>query len=481
MARGRARRLPRRPAVHLPRPALRAAPGDSASSNSIAANSSATPATGRATERAARSAPRGRRRADAEFDRRLAEEEVWIGRASRPGGRATRAACAASQAMREERGHRRERSAMRACPCARRIASGRRSSRPRASPSPAPGTEPVVVRLLDADRTRRSRRHPRPQRQRQDHAPAAAARRTRARGGRPSATARACRSRSSTSIAPTSTAAAEGGTTVQDFVADGDDHVETADGRRHAIGWLQDFLFTPERAAARSPCCPAANARACSSRACSRGPATCWCWTNRRTISTSRPSNCSRNGMLDHGGTVLVVSHDREFLDRVVTSTLALEGDGRVGEYVGGYSGLAPAASRRRDRTPRRRQCIPMAAKRRRGPGATNVRGDAALRRRETPATRRSVSSNSCRRASKHWRPLPQQQADARRSRALSGARRRSARAEGVAGSSRSGPRRGLRPLESELERADDQPIDRRPAPYAPRSALASNDLQHAR
>ncbi|MEO8564714.1 MAG: ABC transporter ATP-binding protein, partial [bacterium] len=42
--------------------------------------------------------------------------------------------------------------------------------------------------------------------------------------------------------------------------------------------------------------------------------------------------------LLEYAGTLLVVSHDREFLDHVVTSTLVLEGKGRVGEYVGGYS-----------------------------------------------------------------------------------------------------------------------------------------------
>jgi ATP-binding cassette subfamily F protein uup len=40
----------------------------------------------------------------------------------------------------------------------------------------------------------------------------------------------------------------------------------------------------------------------------------------------------------EYRGTLLLVSHDREFIDNVVTSTLVLEGDGRVGEYVGGYS-----------------------------------------------------------------------------------------------------------------------------------------------
>ena len=42
--------------------------------------------------------------------------------------------------------------------------------------------------------------------------------------------------------------------------------------------------------------------------------------------------------LASYADTLLLVSHDREFLDNVVTSTLALEGEGRVGEYVGGYS-----------------------------------------------------------------------------------------------------------------------------------------------
>ncbi|MEE4301830.1 MAG: ATP-binding cassette domain-containing protein [Pseudomonadales bacterium] len=132
--------------------------------------------------------------------------------------------------------------------------------------------------------------------------------------------------------------AAERGTTVQDFVADGDDHVETADGRRHVIGWLQDFLFTPER---------------------SRGPVSVLSGGERARLQLARlfakPSNLIvmdeptndldvetlellEERLLEYTGTVLLVSHDREFLDRVVTSTLVLEGEGRVGEYVGGWS-----------------------------------------------------------------------------------------------------------------------------------------------
>ncbi|HBK46953.1 MAG TPA: ABC transporter ATP-binding protein, partial [Xanthomonadaceae bacterium] len=40
----------------------------------------------------------------------------------------------------------------------------------------------------------------------------------------------------------------------------------------------------------------------------------------------------------DYTGTLLLVSHDRDFIDNVVTSTMVMEGDGRIGEYVGGYS-----------------------------------------------------------------------------------------------------------------------------------------------
>ena len=132
--------------------------------------------------------------------------------------------------------------------------------------------------------------------------------------------------------------AADRGTSVQDFVADGDDHVETAGGRRHVIGWLQDFLFTPAR---------------------SRGPVSVLSGGERARLQLARlfakPSNLLvmdeptndldvetlellEERLLEYTGTVLLVSHDREFLDRVVTSTLVLEGEGRVGEYVGGYT-----------------------------------------------------------------------------------------------------------------------------------------------
>ena len=123
-----------------------------------------------------------------------------------------------------------------------------------------------------------------------------------------------------------------------DNVADGREFIEINGARKHAIGYLQDFLFTPERA--RAPI-----------SALSGGE------RNRLLLARlfAKPSNLLvmdeptndldvetlellEELLVDYPGTLLLVSHDREFLDNVVTSTLALEGEGRVGEYVGGYA-----------------------------------------------------------------------------------------------------------------------------------------------
>ncbi len=116
------------------------------------------------------------------------------------------------------------------------------------------------------------------------------------------------------------------------------DTVLVGERPRHVMGYLQDFLFTPDRA--NSPV-----------RVLSGGE------RNRLLLARlfTRPANVlvldePTNDLdletldlleallLDFDGTVFVVTHDRDFLDRVVTSTLVFEGDGRVEEYVGGYT-----------------------------------------------------------------------------------------------------------------------------------------------
>jgi len=125
---------------------------------------------------------------------------------------------------------------------------------------------------------------------------------------------------------------------VADNVAEGNDRVTAAGKTRHVISYLQDFLFAPERA--RTP------ARALSGGERHRLLLARLFTKPFNLLVMDEPTNdldidtleLLEELLLDYEGTLLLVSHDREFLDHVVTSTLAFEGPGEVYEYVGGYT-----------------------------------------------------------------------------------------------------------------------------------------------
>lgn len=124
---------------------------------------------------------------------------------------------------------------------------------------------------------------------------------------------------------------------VAENVADGKESVTIYGRSRHVIGYMKDFLFTPERA--RSPVSILSGGernRLLLARLFSR-PANVLILdepTNDLDIETLE---LLEELLLEYQGTVLLVSHDRAFLNNVVTSTLVFEGDGRIGEYAGGY------------------------------------------------------------------------------------------------------------------------------------------------
>ena len=123
-----------------------------------------------------------------------------------------------------------------------------------------------------------------------------------------------------------------------DNVSEGREFIDINGGRKHVMGYLQDFLFSPDRALA--PITKLSGGE-----------------RNRLLLAKlfARPSNLLvmdeptndldvetlellEELLIDYPGTLILVSHDRAFLDNVVTSSLVMEGNGRVGDYVGGYS-----------------------------------------------------------------------------------------------------------------------------------------------
>jgi ATP-binding cassette subfamily F protein uup len=126
--------------------------------------------------------------------------------------------------------------------------------------------------------------------------------------------------------------------TLMDSVADGRLSV-TINGRsKHVAGYLQDFLFPPERL--QSPVSTLSGGernRLLLARLFTR-PANLLVMDEPTNDLDVETLELLEELLLDYQGTLLLVSHDRAFLDNVVTSALVFEGDGHIGEYVGGYS-----------------------------------------------------------------------------------------------------------------------------------------------
>ena len=139
------------------------------------------------------------------------------------------------------------------------------------------------------------------------------------------------------------------GRTVQENVCEQGDTVTVGGRRVHAITWLQRFLFTPDRA--RSPISHLSGGernRLLLARLFTR-PANLLVLDEPTNDLDLETIDLLEELLVDFAGTVLLVSHDREFLDNVCTSTLALVGGGRVVETVGGYADWAKVSRTVRD------------------------------------------------------------------------------------------------------------------------------------
>ncbi len=129
-------------------------------------------------------------------------------------------------------------------------------------------------------------------------------------------------------------------TLVDALTGDGSDYVTINSERRHVVGYMKDFLFAPEQA--RTPIgrlSGGERGRLMLARALA---------TPSNLMVLDEPTNdldietldLLQELLSDYAGTILIVSHDRDFLDRVATSVLVAEGAGRWVEYAGGYSDM---------------------------------------------------------------------------------------------------------------------------------------------
>jgi ATP-binding cassette subfamily F protein uup len=125
--------------------------------------------------------------------------------------------------------------------------------------------------------------------------------------------------------------------TVRENMTDGSDYVTVQGRSRHVIGYLKDFLFPPQRI--DSP------VQALSGGERNRLLLAKIFAQAANMLVLDEPTNdldvetleLLEDLLADYQGTLLLVSHDRTFLDNVVTSTLVFEGEGKIGEYAGGY------------------------------------------------------------------------------------------------------------------------------------------------
>ena len=191
--------------------------------------------------------------------------------------------------------------------------------------------------------------------------------------------------------------------TVAENLGDGSDTV-TVNGRpRHVIGYLQDVLFTPDRA--RSP------VRVLSGGERNRLQLAKLFTKPFNLLVLDEPTNdldietldLLEDLLLEYAGTLLLVSHDRAFLNNVVTSTLVIAGDGTVAEYVGGYDdwltqrgdgvppGTGTTPSPRENPRPKREGPRKLTFKERRE--LRSSRGGSGTRRRKSRPSRRSGTS----------------------------------------------------------------------------------------
>lgn len=134
--------------------------------------------------------------------------------------------------------------------------------------------------------------------------------------------------------------------TVQENVGEGSDKIVIGDKTKHILGYLQDFLFTPERARTQVKFLSGGERNRALLAKLMTKPANVIVLDEPTNDLDSETLDLLEEQLVDFAGTLLMVSHDRTFLNNVVTTTIVFEESG-VNEYVGGYDEWRAALARR--------------------------------------------------------------------------------------------------------------------------------------
>ena len=125
--------------------------------------------------------------------------------------------------------------------------------------------------------------------------------------------------------------------TLRENIGGGNDMIIVGGGSRHVVGYLQDFLFSPERIMSPVSSLSGGERNRLLLAKLFIIPSNVLVLDEPTNDLDAETLDLLEDRLLEYNGTILMVSHDREFLNNVVTSTIVFEGEGRLKEYVGGY------------------------------------------------------------------------------------------------------------------------------------------------
>jgi ATP-binding cassette subfamily F protein uup len=153
-----------------------------------------------------------------------------------------------------------------------------------------------------------------------------------------------------------------------DVIADGKREVEVNGSPRHVISYLQDYLFSPERVNAPVSTLSGGERNRLMLAKLMLKPSNLLILDEPTNDLDVETLELLESLLVEYKGTVLLVSHDREFIDNVVTSSLVFEGGGVINHFVGGYTDTQQWYEQHEKKQAKQKKAAPEVSKQAKGP-----------------------------------------------------------------------------------------------------------------